>query len=179
MIDNLDNSEKLRSCVAYTMQPRNSSVNECNTSCNQNATTGLKGLAELLLQRNRQRNSGATNGKNQRNFTTEKTDEKLRSDSTVLRRVISIQELQEFLGEDWSDYKDDSNALDFWVNLLFKNHLIDQGIVPDNFTAITWCNLCGYVYVPPELTNGGNVLGCPWCWNRVKKLPIPKPVSTH
>lgn len=179
MIDTLDNSEKLRSCVAYTMQLRNSDTKECNTSCNLNATVGLKAAANLLLQRNWQRNSDATKNKNQRNFTTEKTDKKLQSNSAVLQTKISTQELKEFLSEDWNDYKESPAALRFWADLLFKNRLIDLGIAPNNFTATTWCNLCGYVYAPLELTNGGNVLGCPWCWNRVKGLPIPRPASPH
>jgi hypothetical protein len=87
---------------------------------------------------------------------------------------IDMKTLKTFLGEDWNDYKDDPESLVLWAYLLFKTRLIDQGIAPDSFTATTWCNLCGYVYVPPELTNGGNVLGCPWCWNRVKNLPIPR-----
>jgi hypothetical protein len=90
---------------------------------------------------------------------------------------IDMKKLKAFLGEDWDDYKDDPESLALWAYLLFKNHLIDRGIAPANFTATTWCNLCGYVYVPPELTNGGNVLGCPWCWNRVKGLTIPKPIT--
>ncbi len=51
-----------------------------------------------------------------------------------------------------------------WVDLLHKNNLIKQGKLPDNFTAITYCTQCGYVYVP-ALVNGGKVLGYPWCWN--------------
>ncbi|EKE00838.1 MAG: hypothetical protein ACD_21C00266G0001 [uncultured bacterium] len=135
----------------------------------------------MLLQRNRHCNSDATTDKNQCNFVAQKNDKKLHSSASILNHGISTQELREFLGEDWSDYKDDSESLALWADLLFKNRLIEQGIAPDNFTAITWCNSCGYIYVPPELTNGGNVLGCPWCWNRVKGLPIPepKPVNQH
>lgn len=98
---------------------------------------------------------------------------------TLEKIEINLEKLKAFLGEDWDDYKNNPELLTLWSDLLFKNHLIEEGKTPDNFTAITNCKQCGYVYVPPELTNGGNVLGCPWCWNRVKKLPIPKPVSTH
>ena len=91
---------------------------------------------------------------------------------------INLENLKVFLGEDWNDYKDKPESLVLWTDLLLKNHLIEQGIAPDNFTAITYCNSCGYVYVPPALINGGKVLGCPWCWNRVKGLPIPKILLT-
>jgi len=87
---------------------------------------------------------------------------------------ISLEYLNKFLGDDWDDYKDSPEALELWAELLFKNRLIKQGLAPDNFTAITHCNLCGDVYVPPALVNGGRVLGFPWCWNRIEGLPIPK-----
>ena len=83
--------------------------------------------------------------------------------------------LKEFLGEDWGDYKDNPEALEHWSNLLAENHLIDQGEVPSSFTATTHCIACGDVFIPPSLVNGGKVLGCPWCWNRTKGLPVPKP----
>lgn len=88
---------------------------------------------------------------------------------------INMEKLKVFLGEDWEDYKNNPKALELWDELLFKNSLIEQGKIPDNFTAITCCDLCGDVYVPPSLVNGGRVLGCPWCWNRAKGLPIPRP----
>ncbi|EKE01161.1 MAG: hypothetical protein ACD_21C00202G0010 [uncultured bacterium] len=97
----------------------------------------------------------------------------------IKKRGLDLKNLKSFLGDDWDDYKDNPEALKLWADLLFTNNLIEQGQVPDNFAAITRCNSCGYVYVPSELTNGGSVLGCPWCWNRVKGLPIPKPVITH
>jgi len=79
----------------------------------------------------------------------------------ILKHGISIQELKEFLDEDWDDCKDNHESLELWADLLFKNNLIKQGKVPNNFTAITWCDLCGYVYVPPALVNGGSVLDFP------------------
>ena len=100
------------------------------------------------------------------------------SNNSVKQTTEITEQLQLFLGEDWDDYKDNPEALALWADLIFKKQLIEQGKAPDNFTATTWCNLCGYVYVPSALTNGGTVLACPWCWNRVKGLPIPKPAST-
>lgn len=82
------------------------------------------------------------------------------------------------LNEDWEDYKDNPELLALWTDLSYKNDSIKQGKVPNNFTAITCCNLCGYVYVPPALVNNGIVLSYPWCWNRIKNLPIPKPTQT-
>lgn len=76
--------------------------------------------------------------------------------------------------DDWDDYKDNPETLELWAELLYKNRLIKQGVVPNNFTAITHCNSCGDVYVLPALINNGSVLGCPWCWNRTEGLPIPR-----
>ena len=159
----MTDSKKVAQLHCPVTQPRNFNTKECNTQHNPDATIDLKVLADAFLERNKQRNFCAT--------------EKLHGDSNILKHGISMQELEKFLGEDWDDYKDNPKALEFWSDLLFTNALMDQGKAPDNFTAITYCNLCGYVYVPPELTNGGNVLGCPWCFNRVKGLIIPKPVG--
>lgn len=93
---------------------------------------------------------------------------------TLNHHGVSEDELKQFLRSDWDDYKDNPEALIAWSDLLVKNRLIDQGIPPSNFTAITLCNTCGEVLVPPELANDGHVLGCPWCFNRAKGKPIPR-----
>jgi hypothetical protein len=90
---------------------------------------------------------------------------------------LDIENLEDFLNEDWNDCKDKPELLTLWADLLHKNNLIKQGKVPNNFTAITHCIQCGYVYVPPALVNGSKVFGCPWCWSRVKNLTIPKPIQ--
>jgi hypothetical protein len=88
---------------------------------------------------------------------------------------VTIEEIKVFLADDWGDYKDSPAALLAWADLIAKGRLIEQGIAPANYTAVTHCDGCGDVFVPPELVNGGKVLGCMWCSNRVKELPIPKP----
>ncbi len=171
---NIDSeSKKLHGCIDHIMQPRNFDDQRCNPLCNSVATISLKSLARLYLDSNWPCNSSATQDKNRCNFSTEKTDKKLHSDF-VLKHGISIQKLRGFLDEDWDDYKDSFESLELWADLLFKNSLIRQGKAPDNFTDITHCNSCGDVYVPPALVNDGNVLGCPWCWNRKEGLTIPR-----
>ena len=48
----------------------------------------------------------------------------------------------------------------------------ERGEIPTHYTATTTCKHCGPVPIwegcPPE------VQGCPWCFNRIKRLPIPK-----
>ena len=49
---------------------------------------------------------------------------------------LSLEKLKSFLGEDWNDYKNNPEALEFWANLLSTNHLMEQGKLPDNL----YCN---------------------------------------
>lgn len=165
---NNDNTKKLHGCIGYTAQPRNFDASKSKLPNNQNTTISLKDLARQYLERNWYCNSNAPKDKNKCNFIAQNLDR-----SFISKYGFSLQALKEFLGDDWDDYKNSPEALELWADLLFKNRLIKQGIVPDNFTAITRCNSCGDVYVPPSLVNNGSVLGCPWCWNRVEGLPIP------
>lgn len=47
----------------------------------------------------------------------------------------------------------------------------ERGEVPANYTARTVCRGCG----PVPIFEGapGEVLGCPWCWNRLAGKPVP------
>jgi len=51
----------------------------------------------------------------------------------------------------------------------------DQGKRPAHYTDQATCNRCGPVW----LWFSGEVLGCPWCWNRAADKPIPRPCSVH
>lgn len=51
---------------------------------------------------------------------------------------------------------------------------MEQGKVPEDFTALTTRKNCATVPVHPAIVNGGNVLGCPWRWNKANNLPVPK-----
>ena len=48
----------------------------------------------------------------------------------------------------------------------------ERGEVPAHYTAITTCKQCGPV--PIFEGAGPHVLGCPWCFNRLQGLPMPK-----
>jgi hypothetical protein len=153
--------EKLHSCIPYTVQPRNSGAEKSATTCNPSATASLKSLAAKVLQRNHRRNSCATNEKMRCNF-----DE--RADTLIL-----IDEMKEFLGDDWVDYKENLEALKLWTEAMQNSKLIEQGIAPPSFNGVTNCAHCGLVPVPESIASGGNVLGCMWCFNRALGLPIP------
>ncbi len=54
--------------------------------------------------------------------------------------------------------------------------LREKGIAPDHYTSVTECRHCGPVPIwdgcPPQ------VLGCPWCLNRVSGSSMPHLVSS-
>lgn len=51
----------------------------------------------------------------------------------------------------------------------------ERGEIPTHYTTETTCRHCGVVPIwegcPPD------VLGCPWCFNRHKGLPIPRTLT--
>jgi len=51
----------------------------------------------------------------------------------------------------------------------------DQGKHPAHYTEQATCKHCGPIW----LWFSGEVLGCPWCWNRAANKPIPRPCSVH
>ena len=50
---------------------------------------------------------------------------------------------------------------------------MDQGKVPGHYTHPATCKHCGPIW----LWFSGDVLGCPWCWNRIAGRPIPRPYA--
>lgn len=50
-----------------------------------------------------------------------------------------------------------------------------RGQIPDSYTSTTDCARCGLVYVFPGAPS--RVDSCPWCSNRVRGLPIPRPTK--
>ena len=58
------------------------------------------------------------------------------------------------------------------IEMLRIQGLREKGIVPDHYSSVTECQHCGPVPIwggcPPQ------VLGCPWCLNRVSGSPMPK-----
>jgi hypothetical protein len=60
------------------------------------------------------------------------------------------------------------------VDSLVQRHEMDSGQVPEHYTEVAHCKGCGPVW----LWFAGDVLGCPWCWNRANGHPIPRPKSS-
>ncbi len=84
----------------------------------------------------------------------------------------SLRELQERAGSDWDEVSADPAKLKSFAELVMIEDMRHRGIVPDHYTATTNCKHCGPVPIFegcwPESDE------CPWCFNRIKGLPMPK-----
>jgi hypothetical protein len=86
--------------------------------------------------------------------------------------LISLDKIREKAGDDWLEVAKDPAQLKAFADLLAIEDMRQQGIVPDHYTATTVCRRCG----PVPIWEGCApvVAGCPWCFNRIKGLPIPR-----
>ena len=80
-------------------------------------------------------------------------------------------ELQEVAGEDWQEISTDPAKLKSFAELVMITDMRHRGIVPDHYTSETECKHCGPV--PIFEGNWPESDGCPWCFNRLKGLPMP------
>ena len=85
--------------------------------------------------------------------------------------IRSLQEIKRRAGTDWDEIANDPTQLKAFAELLMIEEMRQRGIVPDHYTSETECERCGTVPIfegcPPQIN------GCPWCFNRIKGLPIP------
>lgn len=77
--------------------------------------------------------------------------------------------------EDWRSGQISSESLVAFARALVERRLMDQGKRPSYYTARATCRQCGPIW----LWLPANVDGCPWCWNRVNGVPIPRPTMVH
>lgn len=62
------------------------------------------------------------------------------------------------------------DVLTAYTKALAQRRLMDQGKRPAHYTERATCRHCGPVW----LWFAGEVLCCPWCWNRSSDMPIPR-----
>ena len=62
-----------------------------------------------------------------------------------------------------------------FVEALSQRRAMDEGICPDTYRERADCAECGPIW----LWMSGNVIGCPWCKNRLRGAPIPRPVQVE
>lgn len=77
--------------------------------------------------------------------------------------------------EDWRKGAISADTLAAFARSLLQRRHMEQGKRPDHYTEQATCKHCGPIW----LWFPGEVLGCPWCWNRVADKPIPRPSSVH
>jgi len=85
--------------------------------------------------------------------------------------IRELQKLRQEAGEDWDEIANNPKQLKAFNELLMISEMRLQGVIPDHYTSSTECRHCG----PVPIWNGcpPQVAGCPWCFNRLKGLPIP------
>ena len=86
--------------------------------------------------------------------------------------LTSLDKIRQKAGDDWEEVNNDPEQLKAFADLLAIEDMRLSGIVPDHYTSETECKRCGTVPIfagcPPK------IIGCPWCFNRLKGLPIPR-----
>lgn len=86
--------------------------------------------------------------------------------------LISLDKFREKAGDDWEEISNDPDQLKVLTELLMIEDMRQKGICPDHYTVETVCKRCGTVPIWPGCPS--EVLGCPWCFNRLMGLPMPK-----
>lgn len=91
--------------------------------------------------------------------------------------AIAPSEVKEALSaEDIEDWRRGyGDALPALARSLVQRREMDRGIRPDTYTQRATCRHCGPIW----LWFAGEVLGCPWCWNRLTDGPIPRPCGVQ
>ena len=106
---------------------------------------------------------------------TDKTDKRVKTpggltDKTDKRAsVSSVSEWSELLENKNEELEE--HEIPVVIEMVAIMEMREKGITPDHYTSTTTCKHCGPVPIwdgcPPEVN------GCPWCFNRIKGLPIP------
>ena len=73
--------------------------------------------------------------------------------------------------EGWRCGEVSGETLATFAASLAQRREMERGIRPTSYTEQATCAQCGPIW----LWTPDDVLGCPWCWNRIRGLPIPRP----
>ena len=85
--------------------------------------------------------------------------------------LVSLDKIREKAGDDWMEVSKDPAQLKAFGDWVSVSDMRERGIVPDHYSATTECKRCG----PVPIFEGWSpiISGCPWCFNRIKGLPMP------
>lgn len=88
---------------------------------------------------------------------------------------LTVSELRNELSpedvEYWLQGEVSAANMSAFARSLVQRREMEKGLVPAHYTERASCAQCGEVW----LWFSGEVLGCPWCWNRIRGRPIPRP----
>lgn len=90
--------------------------------------------------------------------------------STEVKEALASEDIK-----DWRNGEVSNNTFTAFARSLVQRREMDHGKRPAHYTVQATCKHCGPVW----LWFSGEVLGCPWCWNRVADRPIPRPCSVR
>ena len=85
---------------------------------------------------------------------------------------LPLADLKQTAGPNWREIENDPATLEALANSITIRRMRERGEVPSHYTATTVCAHCGPVPISAGVAE--RVLGCPWCFNRVKGLPVPR-----
>lgn len=143
----------------------------------------LKDLAMRILERNKYNslcNSYATDklhssqihATQNQNYATQKID-------IVLQHYgLTMNDINQVAGEDFEDIKNNPEAIKSIAILITDTNLRQHGMIPASYTVKAHCDGCGDVYLPSSLASDHILAGCPWCFNRVNGIHIPRPMRS-
>ncbi len=86
---------------------------------------------------------------------------------------LTLADLQQAAGRDWPEIENDPATLEALARAIQTRRMRERGEVPPHYTEVTVCAHCGPVPIFPGASE--RVLGCPWCFNRIQRLPVPRP----
>ncbi len=75
----------------------------------------------------------------------------------------------------WRQGAISGDTLAVFARSLVQHREMGRGKRPAHYTERATCKHCGPIW----LWFSGEMLGCPWCWNRAVDKPIPRPCPVH
>ena len=86
---------------------------------------------------------------------------------------VPLTELRQEAGEEWEAVCADDRVLQAFGLAVLTRKMRERGLCPEGWTETSDCAECGPIFTWPG--SPAQVLGCPWCFNRVEGRPIPRP----
>ncbi len=86
---------------------------------------------------------------------------------------LTLADLKQSARLDWPEIQEDRATLVALARAIQIRRMRERGEVPPHYTSTTICQHCGPIPIFPGV--GERVEGCPWCFNRVRGLSVPRP----